>query len=395
MLHGNITPLIKDRNGNVSDSSNYRAITLSSIFIQMFEKLEKAKFGYFFPNSDAQFGFKPGVSTSHAIYSLRETVGYFNKNGSAAYLAFLDCSKAFDRISHWGLFIKLMKQNVPLCFLLCVMYLYMNMSCSVKWNGTFGASFGIPTGTKQGGILSPDFYSLYIHDLIKLLQSSGYGCYIIRVCIACILFADDTVLLSPSRYGLQKLLDICVTYCKTFCLDFNVKKSKVMIVGGRQNSDDQISPLFLNDKSPLEFVKQYKYLGVEICGGRTLTFPADNVIRSFHRAANAILFSRVKPRQEVLLKLLYTNCVPIVSFACAVRIFRSVDMNRCHVAINNAIRKIFSFATWQSIRHLRIMHGFKSIYEIFAVACSKFMAKAPTSSNSIITCLSSLELSSY
>ena len=45
LLRGNISPLVKDRDGNVSDSANYRAITLSSIFIQMFETLQKAKFG--------------------------------------------------------------------------------------------------------------------------------------------------------------------------------------------------------------------------------------------------------------------------------------------------------------------------------------------------------------
>ena len=52
MLRGNITPLVKDREGDLSNSSNYRPITLSLIFIQMFEMLEKAKFGYFFPKSD-------------------------------------------------------------------------------------------------------------------------------------------------------------------------------------------------------------------------------------------------------------------------------------------------------------------------------------------------------
>ena len=87
-------------------------------------------------------------------------------------------------------------------------------------------SFDIPTGTKQGGILSPDFFALYLHDLIAELKASGYGCYVIEVCIACLFFADDIVLLSPSRHGLQSLLDICVSYCKKFCLDFNPKKSK-------------------------------------------------------------------------------------------------------------------------------------------------------------------------
>ena len=47
LLRGNISPLVKDRDGNISDSGNYRAITLSSIFIQMYEILERMKFGYF------------------------------------------------------------------------------------------------------------------------------------------------------------------------------------------------------------------------------------------------------------------------------------------------------------------------------------------------------------
>ena len=118
----------------------------------MYERLQKAKFGYFLPWSDLQFGFKPKISTNHAIYSLKNTVNHFIKGGSRVFLAFLDCSKAFDHISHWGLFIKLMKQNVPLCFLLSVMFLYLNMSCLVEWKSEFSNSFDIPTGTKQGGI---------------------------------------------------------------------------------------------------------------------------------------------------------------------------------------------------------------------------------------------------
>ena len=176
------------------------------------------------------YNFKPGISTSHAIFSLKRTIQYFNRNQSRTYLAFLDCSKAFDRISHWGLFSKLIQYNVPLCFLLSIMFLYPNMSCTVKWNGHLSDAFDIPTGTKQGGILSPDFFAMYMHDLIELLKKSGFGCYLIKLCIACLFFADDIVLLSPSRHGLQEMLNICASYCKVFCLDFNVKKSKIMIV---------------------------------------------------------------------------------------------------------------------------------------------------------------------
>ena len=73
---------------------------------------------------------------------------------------------------------------------------------------------------------------------------------------------DDIMLLSPSHYGLQALLNICVSYCKKHCLDFNVKKSKVMIVGKKSFTHECV-PLTVND-TPLEYVTDYKYLGVNL-----------------------------------------------------------------------------------------------------------------------------------
>ena len=130
--------------------------------------------------------------------------------------------------------------------------------------------------------------------------------------------------------------------------------------------------------------------GVELRGGKSLSFSPLATIRSFHRAANSILYSRVKPDSSVLMRLLYTNCVPIVSYACAVIEFSAADMSRCHVAIYNAIRKIFSFAVWQSIRHIRISYGYDSIYEIFSAAKAKFLANASFSTNSIVSHLYSV-----
>ena len=209
----------------------------------------------------------------------------------------------------------------------------------------------------------------------------------IKLCISCLFFADDIALLSLSCHGLQKLLDICARYCKRHCLDFNVKKSKVMIIG-KNNERLTFCPLLLNGES-LDFTNIYKYLGVEICAGKSLTFSAVNMLRSFRRAANAILYSPVKPSKEVLLRLLYTNCVPIITYASAAREFSAADMTQCNVAINNCIRKIFTFAVWQSIRDLRISHGYKSVYELFEESKGKFMQNASKSSNAIVKLLSS------
>ena len=145
----------------------------------------------------------------------------------------------------------------------------------------------------------------------------------------------------------------------------------------------QTARLTLNG-SPLEFVTESKYLGVVLCGGKTLSFSALGTIRSFHRAANSILYSRVKPDKMILMKLLYAQCIPIVTYASAVKECSSSEMYRCHVSINNAIRKIYSFATWESIRHIRINNGFKSVYELFALAKKKFLTNARKSSNTVI-----------
>ena len=65
-------------------------------------------------------------------------------------------------------------------------------------------------------------------------------------------------------------------------------------------------------------------------------------------------------------------------------------MRRCHIALNNAIRRIFSYATWQSIRDLRISHGYRSLYEIYADSKEKFLTKASQSTNDIVRRISSL-----
>ena len=390
-LRGSITPLIKDRDGDNGDSSNYRGITLSSIFIQMFETLEKAKFGYFLTSDDRQFGFKAGVSANHAIFSLKRTVDYFTENNSRVYLGFLDCSKAFDRISHWGLFVKLIRRNVPLCFLLLVMYLYLNMSCTVKWNATHSKVFDVDTGTKQGGILSPDFFSLYINDLISLLVKSGFGCHMIALSIACLFYADDIVLLSPSRAGLQKMLDICYQYCSKYCLDFNVSKSKIMIIGN-DLSGGLFAPLSINGRQ-LDYVSEFKYLGVHLRNKGGLSFSALPEILSFHRSWNSIANGRSRPSKDILLRILYTNCVPVLTYACAVKEFSASEMNSCHVAINNAIRNIFSFDIWQSVRQIRETRGYKSIYEIFQVANTKFSRDMFSSSNHITNHIANCDLS--
>ena len=371
-------------NVDCSDTNNYRAITLSPCLAQLFEHCLLAKFGCFLNSDDLQFGFKRRHSTSHAIFTLRSCVDYYTEHHSNVFVTFLDCSKAFDKVSHYGIFLKLISRNVPLCFLNIMIYWYLNLFCCCQWNGVKSDFFRVITGTKQGGVLSPKIFSLYVDDLIIILRRRGVGCHILQMFLACILYADDLCLIAPSRGAMQEMLLICQEFCAEFCLHFNAKKSKTMLFGQFKNID--VAPLYLNGQ-PIDYVTEWVYLGTTIVAGKVFSFSPKKELRSFYRSVNSILSSIRKANEMVLMRLLYSICVPILSYAAEVKIFCNPDMHNCNVGLNDAIRRIFSYHRWESPRQLRQQLNLPNIYEIFSQRRAQFEKQCQNSSNAVIAFL--------
>ena len=126
-------------------------------------------------------------------------VGFYVNNGSRVYCSFLDTSKAFARLEHASLFLKLIRKNVPLVFLEMIMSWYSDLRCRVKWDDC--ESFVITAGIRQEGIFSPDFYSIYVDHLLLRLQNARKGCYF-YVLAAALFYADDMAIMSPIK-GLE------------------------------------------------------------------------------------------------------------------------------------------------------------------------------------------------
>ena len=347
---GFMIPVIKDTRGNKADTGNYRGITISPILSKLFEHVLKIVFDDFLSTSAYQFGFKKRSSTTHALHSLRETVNYYIDHGSRVFCSFLDASKAFDRLVHSGLFIKLMERNVPLQFLAVIISWYDGLTCRVKWGDCFSGWFEIEAGVRQGGILSPDFYSIYVDELNEKLIVLGKGCYFFNIFAASLFYADDMAILAPSIKGLQLLLNVCESYCSEWDICLNAKKTKNLYFGKRTTALCKTS---LNGKE-IEWVDEWSYLGVSLRSGKTFGCSVSERIKKFYRCANAIFRIDGHSDDLVMLSLVETHCVPLLTYAVEIVHVADRDERRqLRVAYNSIFRKIFSYRWSQSVTALQ------------------------------------------
>ena len=368
--YGTIIPIIKDRQGRNSDAGNYRGITIAPIPSKLFEHVLKVVYSEHLNTSSYQFGFKRKSSTTHALFCLKETINYYVDNGSHVYCSFLDASKAFDRLVHSGLFLKLMEINVPLQFLNLIISWYDGLQCRVKWNGHLGHWFDVTAGVRQGGVLSPDFYSIYVDDLIGILKSSGIGCYMRKVFAAAIFYADDMAIIAPSIRGLQRLLEICGSYCDKWDICLNAKKTKNMCFGKKRETNFQLS---LNGVA-IEWANEWKYLGVVLKSGNRFGCSVIERVKGYYRALNAILRVEGRSENKVLLRLLEAHCVPVIAYAVEVLHVADSDERRSlRVAYNEIYRKVFNKARFESVTALQHDHGRPTWEELVENKQSRFM----------------------
>ena len=172
---------------------------------------------------------------------------------------------------------------------------------------------------------------------------------------------------------MQHLLNICSEYAFSWCIKYNERKSKLMYFGKKFDSFSCAS-ITLNDVS-LEFVSEWKYLGVLLKSDARFTCSAKKCRNAFYRSSNSIINTLHGPSELVQMKLLYSFCVPIITYASDVVIFHNKEMESLHVAVNDAIRKIFSYNRWESIKVLRESLGYLSVTEIFAKRKKSFESK--------------------
>ena len=320
---GIIVPLIKDKTGDHSSLSNYRAITLIPVMSKLFEHIILDVCDEYLTSDDRQFGFKKHLGCGNAIFAVRSTMDYFNDRGSTVYTAALDVSKAYDCVQHYKLFTALLRVGMPRNIVRLLADWYSKLYVVVRWNNLYSNLFKVGSGVRQGSSLSPALFNIFINKVIIDLKKLDLGCYINNTWIGCVLYADDIILLSASLTSLQIMLNRVFVSFNDLKLHVNCNKSTCVAFGPHYKKD---LPVMIFGDQFLVWSKNMKYLGVNFLSGLHSHCDIDLISRKFYCASNCI-FAYSKSMPELLqLYLQQSFCLPILQY-----VYGSLRLNETQV----------------------------------------------------------------
>ena len=235
--------------------------------------------------NDLQFSFKPGLSTTMCSTMVRETISYFVNRNTNVYGLVLDATKAFDRLNYCKLFKVLLKRNVSPLICRLLLNMHINQTLRVKWENTLSDSFTVSNGVKQGGVISPILFCVYMDGLISELESSQVGCWMGAVYAGTFVYADDLKLLAPSVRALNIMLKICKKYAEKYDVMFN-DKSKLIVF--KAKSDNDPPPYIEINGKQIESVDSIDHLG-HTFNSDIFKYDASKCIRDLYIQCNSLL----------------------------------------------------------------------------------------------------------
>ena len=314
-----IVPIYKGK-GDILECCNYRGISLLSLPGKVYAKILERRCRAIVETklSESQCGFRPGRSTTDQLFTLESIVSKRLAHNQATYMCFVDLEKAYDRVPRNRLFGVLQAYGIDDKLLRAIASLYADCKCCVRINGQLSELFDVNCGLKQGCVLSPLLFIVYMDNIIKKTvlsdEHSEHGIVFKhwRRCITNLLFADDIVLTAESEQGLQVMVSSLNKACLEAGMKINVSKSEVLVA-----ARNPVKCAILCGTKFLEQVDEFKYLGVLF----TSTGKIETEIETRVRKAGQMLgvvrgLAKAKISQEAKLAIYKTVFRPILTYGC-------------------------------------------------------------------------------
>ena len=376
-----IKPVYK-KSGSINDMSSYRPIALANCFSKLFEAILRDKLLVYLNTCVNQFGYKRKTGTDFCLYTFKEIIDRYNNANSNVYCCFLDASKAYDRVSHKTIFNMLVVRNVPLIFIRLLAYWYKHQTLAVKWGTCISECFSVSNGVRQGSVLSPYLFCIYVDKISECLNCAGIGCKIKNLLINHLFYADDLVLFSPSSRGLQTLLNICNKCALDLDIIFNETKCKVMVFKTAMFRKC-INPIFYLGQHDLKECISYKYLGHFITENRSDDCDIARQCRSIYAKGNSLIRKFHSCSDEVKVTLFKAHCSSLYSSYLWSRYTQSA-FRKLTVAYHGVLKKFLNFPRCTSNSLLFVFYGVPTFQEIYRKYISGFRNRILNSDNALI-----------
>lgn len=262
---------------------------------------------------DEQYGFREKLSTVKQLIRMNEFIssGFYKKQIAA--MLMIDVAKAFDRVWHEGLIVKLNDFNLPMDIIQIIDSYLMHRTFNIKLNRANSTNRVIKAGVPQGSILGPLLYIIYTSDFPVNDDQDHMTAF----------YADDTAVITKSKQikpAMDKLQDTIYDiedWCKRWRVSINAEKSKIILIkNSKRSAKTDIDVYIFKTKIPI--VTKAKYLGLNINFNLTWKEHLNNVKGKAWGAFSALspLLNRNSRLPLHLKKLLYVQGIrPIITYA--------------------------------------------------------------------------------
>ena len=190
----------------------------------------------------------------------------------------------------------------------------------------------LSNGVRQGGILSPSLFAVYVDDLSKQLIAARSGCFIGHQCINHVMYADNICLIVPSALGLQKLLDVCYYFIQ--CNDIVFKSLKSVYIVFRPKRYKLFCPTVSLYLDRLNRIPETKYLGYLLSEDQSDDEDIAKQMRTLYIRPNKLLGIFSYCTIDVKMELFSSYCSSL--YCCSLwSDYRKASYRKLTVSFNN------------------------------------------------------------
>ena len=242
-----------------------------------------------------------------------------------------------------------------MCIVRILTYWYASQQVYVRWRNTYSDGFATICGVRQGSVLSPYLFCVYMDDLSSDLNELNIGCILGNQKINHIMCAYDLLLLSPSATGLSTLIKTTELFGAAHDILFNSDKSKIMIFTCKLLDKNTVSDFTISG-CHIPLCNSFTYLGHILCVNMKDDSDIERQCKRIYAQGNTLLRKFGMCSEAVKCTLFQTFCTPMYTAHLWLNHTKAV-INKLYIAYNNIGRYLFDEPKYPSGHSSSIPRG--------------------------------------